>query len=83
MASWSALLAETEDGLKSIVLTEPAKRYISAQLQGRINILTVAPDRANLQQVLARADAILVRIFPATEQVIEPATVIEKVLQSS
>ena len=53
-----------------IVLTEPASPQVSAALPERVETLTVSPDGSDLADLLEAADALLVRLFPVTAEVI-------------
>lgn len=64
--------------MHNIVLTERPSRQLSEQLRHHAasiaNVHVVEPDRTDLKPMLEIADAILVRLFPVTEEVISQAT---------
>ena len=64
--------------MHNVVLTERPSRQLSEQLRhhaaGLANVHVVASDRTDLKPMLEIADAILVRLFPVTQEVISQAT---------
>ena len=56
--------------MHNVVLVDKPTRQVAELLSGRVNSHFVAPDRSNLTELLDIADAILVRLFPVTENVL-------------
>ena len=63
--------------MHNIVLTEKPTWQLSEQLdlyaESIENVYVVSPDRKDLEQLLEIADALVVRLFPITEEVISLA----------
>ncbi len=57
----------------TVVLTEPPSPYVSAELDGRVEMRVAAPDGADLASLLATADAVLVRLFRVTGETLRQA----------
>ena len=56
--------------MHNVVLVDKPTRQVAELLSGRVNSHFVAPDRSNLTELLDIADAIFVRLFPVTENVL-------------
>lgn len=57
----------------TVVLIEPPNPYVRAQLEGRVEIRVVKEDQSDLHQSLATADALFVRLFPVSRDIISRA----------
>ncbi len=55
------------------MLADPPSPYMRAQLAGQVDMRVVAPDRSDLTALLESADALFVRLFPVTAEVLAHA----------
>ncbi len=56
-----------------MVLTESPNPEVQSQLEGRVEMRVVSPNRSDLPALLATADALLVRLFPVSREIISSA----------
>jgi len=56
-----------------VVLTESPNPYVQSQLERHVEMRVVSPDRSDLPALLATADALLVRLFPVSREIISSA----------
>jgi D-3-phosphoglycerate dehydrogenase len=56
-----------------VVLADPPSFYVQAQLQGQVDMRMVAPDHSDLAPLLRTADALFVRLFPVTADLLSGA----------